>query len=141
MQFTNSAPKAYLRLDNGKTFQGFSFGASGTATGELVFVTAMTGYQEIITSPEYAGKIVVQTFPLIGNYGISTLGNKTDKTHISGYIVREWCDMPSNYTSEGDIDEFLKKHGIVGLCDIDTRSLTRLIRKCGTLRGTVETGS
>ena len=129
--------KAYLILADGTVFEGKSFGAEGTVIGETVFTTAMVGYQETLTDPSYCGQIVAQTFPLIGNYGVNDEDYESDGSVVSGYIVREYCDAPSNFRSEGDIDGFLKKYGIIGLYDIDTRRLTRIIRESGVLNGMI----
>ena len=101
--------KAYLILENGTIFEGKSFGASGEAVGEIVFTTSMTGYVETLTDPSYYGQIVVQTFPLIGNYGIMKEDFQSDRPHVKAYIVREWCQEPSNFRCEGDLDTFLKE--------------------------------
>ena len=117
-------------------FTGKSFGCEGEVVGEIVFTTAMTGYEETLTDPSYCGQIVTQTFPLIGNYGV----NDESKTSVvSGYIVREYCEVPSNFRCEGDIDGFLKKHNIIGLFGIDTRRLTRIIRETGVMNGMITT--
>lgn len=131
--------KAYLVLENGKVLEGESFGAEGTAFGEIVFTTAMTGYQETLTDPSYYGQIVTQTFPLIGNYGVNSEDDESDGSAVSGYVVREWCPEPSNFRCEGDIDGFLKKHKVVGIHSIDTRCLTRIIREAGVMNGAVTT--
>ena len=112
----------YLVLEDGRVFEGRSFGAEGEVTGEIVFTTGMTGYLETLTDPSYYGQIVVQTFPLIGNYGVIPADFESAGPHVSAYIVREWCQVPSNFRSEGDLDAFLKKAGIVGLYGIDTRA-------------------
>lgn len=125
--------KAYLVLANGQVFEGKSFGASGCITGEAVFTTGMTGYLETLTDPSYFGQIVTQTFPLIGNYGVIPDDFESDKSHIRGYIVREWCNVPSNFRNQGNIDDFLKKNNIIGLYGIDTRRLTKIIRESGVM--------
>ncbi len=130
---------AYLMLANGQVFQGRGFGATGTVIGEVVFTTSMTGYQETLTDPSYFGQIVTQTFPLIGNYGVNSKDFESAKSYVSGYIVREWCNTPSNFRMEGRIDHFLKEHNIIGLCDIDTRQLTRTIRSAGVMNGVITT--
>jgi carbamoyl-phosphate synthase small subunit len=130
---------AWLILENGNVFKGRSFGAKGTVAGETVFTTGMTAYQETLTDPSYAGQIITQTFPLIGNYGVNDEDYESiDKTPAAkGYIVREYCEVPSNFRSAGTIDGFLKKHGVIGLCDIDTRALTRIIRETGVMNGII----
>ena len=127
----------YLVLENGKVFKGYAIGAEGEAIGETVFQTSVLGYNETITDTKYCGQIVVQTFPLIGNYGIipEELGSK--KCTIAGYIVKSICDAPSNFREEGKLNDYLKENGIVGLCGIDTRELTRIIRDNGTMNGKI----
>ena len=129
--------KAYLILENGKIFEGRSFGAEGAVTGEVVFTTAMTGYLETLTDPSYYGQIVVQTFPLIGNYGVIPEDFESEAPALKGYIVREVCENPSNFRCQGDLDAYLKKMGIIGLCGIDTRALTRIIREHGVMNGRI----
>ncbi len=133
------AKTAYLILSDGTVFKGKSFGKEGTVIGETVFTTAMTGYQETLTDPSYCGQIVTQTFPLIGNYGVNGYDDESDESVVSGYVVREKCDLPSNFRCEGTIEEFLKKHDIVGIYDIDTRQLTRILRETGVMNGMVTT--
>lgn len=124
---------AYLILENGKVFEGSAFGAEKETTGELVFTTAMTGYLETLTDPSYFGQVVIQTFPLIGNYGVIPADFESDSPSLKGYIVREWCQAPSNFRCEGDLDTFLKNAGIPGIYGIDTRALTRIVREYGVL--------
>ena len=130
--------KAWLLLQDGTLLAGRNFGASGTVMGEVVFSTAMTGYQEALTDPNYYGQIMIQTFPMMGNYGVNS-EDFTGKTFMKGCIVREWCDTPSNFRMEGDINTFLKEQNIVGLCDLDTRSLTVRLRQKGTMNGMITT--
>lgn len=125
--------KKYLVLANGKIFEGESFGFDGTATGEIVFNTAAVGYTETLTDPAYYGQIVVQTFPLAGNYGITVEDFESEKPRLFGYIVREFCNEPSNFRAEITLDKFLKDNEIVGLCGIDTRELTEIIRDNGVM--------
>jgi len=125
--------KAYLILENGIVFEGESFGAEKETMGELVFTTAMTGYLETLTDPSYFGQVVLQTFPLIGNYGVIPADFETDTPVLKGYIVREWCQAPSNFRCEGQLDAFLKEKGVPGICGIDTRALTRIVREYGVL--------
>ncbi len=125
--------KAYLILENGTVFEGESFGAEKETMGELVFTTAMTGYLETLTDPSYYGQVVIQTFPLIGNYGVIPADFESDSPALRGYIVREWCQAPSNFRSEGQLDAFLKAKGVPGVCGIDTRALTRIVREYGVL--------
>ncbi|MDE5584326.1 MAG: carbamoyl phosphate synthase small subunit [Ruminococcus sp.] len=139
MSFLNQSAKAYLMLADGQIFEGKSLGKEGTAVGEVVFTTGLTGYQETLTDPSYYGQIVTQTFPLIGNYGVNHEDNESAKSYVSGYIVREACDMPSNFRSEGNIRDFLTEHNIIGICNIDTRRLTRTIRETGVMNGVITT--
>lgn len=124
---------AYLILENGTVFEGKSFGAEKETTGELVFTTAMTGYLETLTDPSYFGQVVIQTFPLIGNYGVIPVDFESDSPSLKGYIVREWCQVPSNFRCEGDLDTFLKESNIPGIYGIDTRALTRIVREYGVM--------
>ena len=124
---------AYLVLENGTVFEGESFGAEKETTGELVFTTAMTGYLETLTDPSYFGQVVLQTFPLIGNYGVIRSDFETPTPALNGYIVREWCQAPSNFRCEGDLDTFLKEKNVTGICGIDTRALTRIVREYGVM--------
>ena len=123
---------AYLVLSNGMRFAGERIGAQGDAVGELVFTTGMCGYLETLTDPSYAGQIVLQTFPQIGNYGVIE-EDFEGKPALRGYIVRELCDEPSNFRSQYALDEFLKAHAIPGLCGVDTRELTRILREEGSM--------
>ncbi len=124
---------AYLILENGTVFEGKAFGAEKETTGELVFTTAMTGYLETLTDPSYFGQVVIQTFPLIGNYGVIPSDFESKSPALKGYIVREWCQAPSNFRCEGDLDTFLKESEIPGIYGIDTRALTRIVREYGVL--------
>ncbi len=139
MSLFNIGDKAYVMLADGTVFEGYSFGAKGTSIGEIVFATGMTGYEETLSDPSYFGQIVTQTFPLIGNYGVNDYDYESDTSVVSGYIVREWCNTPSNFRSEGDVDGFLKKHNIIGIHSIDTRCLTRIIREHGVMNGVITT--
>ena len=130
---------ARLILADGTVFEGASFGCTGTVVGEVVFTTGVVGYQETLTDPSYFGQIVTQTFPLIGNYGVNGEDNESDRCHFKGYIVREWCEEPSNFRMTGDIDAFLKENGVVGIWDIDTRALTRKLREHGVMNGMITT--
>ena len=122
--------KRYLVLGNGRVFEGRAIGYDGTGFGELVFTTGMTGYLETLTDPSYAGQIVVQTFPLIGNYGVIEEDFEGESA-VSGYVVRELCAHPSNFRSTGSLDDYLKKKKICGICGVDTRELTRILREEG----------
>lgn len=125
----------FLLLENGTVFKGKAFGADNCSIGEVVFTTGMTGYMETLTDPSYYGQIVVQTFPLIGNYGIIPEDSESDGVFIKGYIVRDWCQEPSNFRSQGDLDTFLKSRGIPGIFGIDTRELTKTVRESGVMNG------
>ena len=129
--------KGYLVLQNGAVFEGKRFGSAACATGELVFTTAMTGYLETLTDPSYYGQIVLQTFPLIGNVGVIPADFESEAPALRGYIVRDWCQVPSNFRCAGELDTFLKTHGIPGLYGIDTRALTRLVRESGVMNAVI----
>lgn len=129
--------KAYLILENGIVFEGRSFGYEKEVIGEVVFTTAMTGYIETLTDPSYFGQIVTQTFPLIGNYGIISSDFESKKPYLSAYIVRQVCEKPSNFRCEGDLDSYLKENKIPGLCEIDTRRLTKIVREYGVMNGKI----
>lgn len=131
--------KAYLVLSDGSVFEGESFGAQADATGELVFTTGMNGYIETLTDPSYYGQIVVQTFPLIGNYGVIEEDFEGD-CRVRGYVVREWCASPSNFRCQYDVDRFLRERGVPGICGIDTRALTRILRENGTVNARICAG-
>ena len=137
MQILENSKKAYLLLADGTVFEGLSVGAQGTTIGEVVFTTGMTGYQETLTDPSYYGQIVTQTFPLIGNYGVNHFDGESNKCYLKGYIIREWCEVPSNFRMEGTIAEFLKENNVIGIYDIDTRALTRKIREYGVMNGMI----
>lgn len=128
---------AYLILENGTVFEGKSFGAAFDVTGELVFTTAMTGYLATLTDPSYYGQIVVQTFPLIGNYGVIPAEFESQTPRLKAYIVRDWCQEPSNFRCEGNLDTFLKEKNIPGLYGIDTRALTRIVREYGVMNARI----
>lgn len=125
----------YLLLENGVSFKGKAFGAEDDVTGEVVFTTGMTGYLETLTDPSYYGQIVVQTFPLIGNYGVIPEDFESRKSFVKAYIVRDWCREPSNFRNQGVIDDFLKEQGVPGLYGIDTRALTKIVREHGVMNG------
>ncbi len=126
---------AKLVLEDGTVFPGESFGAEGEVGGEVVFNTAMTGYQEILTDPSYRGQIVTMTYPEIGNYGVNTEDLEHQSPSLSGFIVREDSRIYSNYRAEGSLDAYLKRHNVVGIAGIDTRALVRRIRTEGAMRG------
>ncbi|MCL2194615.1 MAG: carbamoyl phosphate synthase small subunit [Oscillospiraceae bacterium] len=131
--------KVYLILENGAVFEGESFGAAGDVTGEVVFTTGMTGYLETLTDQSYHGQIVVQTFPLIGNYGIIPPDFESNCIAVNAYITKYPCQTPSNFRNEGSLGAFLQQHGIVGLCGIDTRALAKTIRTQGVMNGKITT--
>ncbi len=133
--------RAVLVLANGMVFEGTGFGAEGVIVGETVFTTGMNGYIETLTDPSYYGQIVTQTFPLIGNYGDIKKDYESSKCNLKGYIVREWCDEPSNFRCGGDLDSYLKAENIIGLYDIDTRKLTKILREAGVMNGMLISGS
>lgn len=133
--------KACLVLANGLVFEGRSFGAEGIIIGETVFTTGMNGYLETLTDPSYYGQIVTQTFPLIGNYGDIKKDYESSKCNLRGYIVRQWCEEPSNFRCDGDLDSYLKSQNIIGLYDIDTRRLTKILREVGVMNGMLISGN
>ncbi len=129
--------KVYLTLQNGAVFEGRAFGADGEITGELVFSTGMVGYIETLTDPSNYGQIVVQTFPLIGNYGMMKSDVESDRAWVSAYVVREICDEPSNFRAEGTLEEYLKEQGVIGIYGVDTRQITKILREEGTMNARV----
>ena len=128
--------KGYLVLQDGQVFEGLRFGGDTGAIGELVFTTGMCGYVETLTDPSYAGQIVLQTYPLIGNYGIIQ-EDFEGACCIKGYVVRECCKVPSNFRTDCGLDAFLKERHIPGLCGVDTRELTRIIREYGVMNAAI----
>ncbi len=128
---------AKLILENGMVFEGNAFGYLKDSVGEVVFTTGMTGYQEVLTDPSYYGQIVTMTYPLIGNYGINLEDVESDSPKVKGFIVREKCNLPSNFRCELDLEDYLKQNKIVGLEGIDTRALTKILRNNGTMRGII----
>ena len=131
--------KAILALEDGTIFEGESLGAAGRASGEVVFNTGMTGYQEILTDPSYSGQIVALTYPLIGNYGINADDFESRRVQVEGFIVRECEAVPSNWRSAQSLDAFLKERGIVAIQGVDTRALTRALREKGVMMGAIST--
>jgi carbamoyl-phosphate synthase small subunit len=129
--------KAYLLLENGMVFEGMGFGAAGTRTGEAVFTTGMTGCAESLTDPSYHGQIIIFTFPMIGNYGIAHADMESASIHARGVVVRELCEIPSNFRSDESVDSFLKAHNVPGISGIDTRFLTQLIRDQGVMNAVI----
>jgi carbamoyl-phosphate synthase small subunit len=130
---------AKLALENGTVFSGESFGTPAEITGEVVFNTSMTGYQEILTDPSYAGQIVTMTYPLIGNYGINPQDLESTKPQVAGFVVKEYFDFYSNFRATGSLGGWLAEHNIVGMQGIDTRMLTKMIRTVGAMRGIIST--
>ena len=131
--------KAFLILEDGHVFTGRSIGSTREAVSEIVFNTSMTGYLEVLTDPSYAGQAVVMTYPLIGNYGICYEDMESERPWVDGFIVRELSRMPSNFRSEDTIQNFLEKNDIPGICGIDTRALTKILRESGTMNGMITT--
>lgn len=132
-------PKARLALEDGAIYEGFAIGGTGEISGEVVFNTSMTGYQEILTDPSYRGEIVVMTYPLIGNYGVNGQDVESKRPHARGFVVHELCQSPSNWRSLGALGAFLAQHGIIGVSGVDTRALTRRLRERGTMKGIITT--
>ncbi len=132
---------AILALENGTWFQGVSVGAAGETTGEVVFNTSMTGYQEILTDPSYAGQIVTMTAPQIGNYGVAGADSESEKPQVAGFVMRDASPVSSNWRATGTLRDYLIRHNIVAIGDIDTRALTKALRSAGVMRGVIATGS
>lgn len=128
-----------IYLEDGTVLKGRGFGFKGTAVGELVFNTAMTGYQEILTDPSYKGQIINMTYPLIGNYGISEIDNESEKIHAFGLVVKDLCDTPSNSNSVMTIDKWLRDMEVPGVYGVDTRQITKKIRSKGTVKCVIST--
>ena len=129
--------RAWLVLRDGRTFRGRPLGAIGEAEGEVIFNTAMSGYQEILTDPSYRGQIVAMTYPMIGNYGINSEDIESRRPWANGFIVKEASSIASNFRSDTGLAEYLRRHGIVGIQDIDTRALTRHLRDHGAQDGII----
>src|SRR5207248_9812998 len=129
--------RALLALADGTYFEGESFGAPGEAMGEVVFNTSMMGYQEILTDPSYKGQIVTMTYPLIGNYGVNDEDVESRKPWVNGFIVKECSPVASNFRAGVSLDDYLRRHGIVGIQGIDTRALTRHLRDHGAQDGVI----
>src|SRR6201988_3748845 len=132
---------ATLALEDGTWYRGVSAGASGETSGEVVFNTSMTGYQEVLTDPSYAGQIVTMTAPLIGNYGTASGDAESQAPRVAGFIVREASPVASNWRSDASLRDYLICHTIVAIADIDTRALTRVLRSAGVMRGVIATGT
>lgn len=128
---------AYLLLEDGRRFDGVQLGSSDVTFGEVVFNTSMSGYQEVLTDPSYTGQLVTMTYPLIGNYGVNDEDRESPVPQVSGFIVREASRVHSNWRSNGDLDGYLKEHGITAIAELDTRALTRHIRSQGAMRGAI----
>ncbi len=131
--------KAILALADGKVFEGSGFGAEGEATGEVVFNTSMTGYQEILTDPSYEGQLVAMTYPEIGNVGVNLEDVESRRPFVNGFIVKNYTALPSNWRAAQPLHEYMKQHGIVGIQGIDTRSLVRYLRDHGSQEGIIST--
>jgi len=136
MTLSKRAP-ALLLLEDGRRFDGFTYGAVGTTLGEVVFNTSMTGYQEILTDPSYSGQLVAMTYPLIGNYGVNTEDVESARPQVSGFVIREAARRTSSWRATGDLEAYLIEHGIVGITELDTRALTRHIRAQGAMRAAI----
>jgi carbamoyl-phosphate synthase small subunit len=132
--------KAILALENGIWYEGESAGAPGETQGEVVFNTSMTGYQEVLTDPSYAGQIVTMTCPEIGNYGVADEDGESRGPKVAGFVMREESPIASNWRADGTLRDFLVRSGIVAISDIDTRALTRVLRSAGVMRGVIATG-
>ena len=131
--------RAILALEDGRHFEGVSFGATGTATGEACFNTSMTGYQEVLTDPSYRGQIVAMTAPQMGNYGINSLDDESSQPHVRGFVIEELSPVVSNWRAETDLDSYLKQWKIPGIQGIDTRALTKHLRTRGAMRSVITT--
>ncbi|HEX9105654.1 MAG TPA: carbamoyl-phosphate synthase domain-containing protein, partial [Longimicrobiales bacterium] len=131
----------YLLLEDGRRFSGELMGAGGVALGEVVFNTSMTGYQEVLTDPSYAGQLVTMTYPLIGNYGVNRVDEESRKPQVAGFIVRELPPLYSNWRAETSLQQYLERAGITGLTEVDTRALTRHIRSAGAMRAGIAPAS
>ncbi len=128
--------KAYLILETGEIFEGQGFGAISESIGELVFNTSVVGYVESLTDPNYFGQTLMFTFPQLGNYGIVPVDNET-KCYVKGVVAHEWCQEPSNFRCQGNVDEFLKEQGVCGICGVDTRRLTQIVRDHGVMNAII----
>ncbi len=135
MPNTTTRKPAYLLLEDGRKFDGIQFGAEGVAVGEVVFNTAMTGYQEILTDPSYTGQLIVMTYPLIGNYGVNDEDEESDMPRASAFVMRDAARMHSSWRANSSLEGYMIRHGIPGITEVDTRALTRHIRSHGAMRG------
>lgn len=136
---SSAVQPALLVLADGTTYRGFSFGATGTTIGEVVFNTGMTGYQEVMTDPSYRGQIVTFTYPELGNTGVNPEDEESDAPHVRGVIARNICERPSNWRSTSTLSDYLKQHRLLGIYGIDTRALTRKLRSAGAMNGAIST--
>ena len=134
---TDVRGKVYLVLEDGSVFRGTRLGAEGETTGEVVFNTSMTGYQEMLTDPSYGGQILVPTYPMIGNYGTSEADVESTRIQVNGFVVRDDCEEPSHPLSEGTIHDYLVDNGIPGISGVDTRAITRKLRSAGVMMGII----
>lgn len=134
-----SERRAMLALEDGTVYEGIAFGADGERCGEVVFNTSMAGYQEILTDPSYRGQIVTMTYPLIGNYGVNPVDVESTRPWAEGFVVREYCEYPSNWRATKTLAEYLTEHGLVGIEGIDTRALTKHLRTYGAKKGIIST--
>ena len=139
MMSLDSAQPALLVLSDGTTYSGFSFGATGTTLGEVVFNTGMTGYQEVLTDPSYRGQMVTFTYPELGNTGVNPTDEESTQPHVRGVIARNICTRPSNWRSTQSLQDYLQQHQVIGIYGIDTRSLTRKLRSSGAMNGAIST--
>src|SRR5436853_3270596 len=131
--------RALIALEDGRFFEGRSFGGTGTRIGEICFNTSMTGYQEVLTDPSYRGQIVAMTYPLIGNYGTNSLDQESGSPHVRGFVIGELSEAPSSWRSEMSLDEYLRQSEIPGVEGIDTRALTRHLRTRGAMKACLTT--
>src|SRR5918995_322246 len=131
---------ATLALEDGTWYRGVAAGAQGETAGEVVFNTSMTGYQEVLTDPSYAGQIVTMTAPQIGNYGVASGDAESQSPRVAGFVMREASPLASNWRADGTLRDYLTRHHIVAIADIDTRALTRVLRNAGVMRGVIATG-
>src|SRR6266404_7644659 len=134
-----NSKSAILALEDGRVWRGRSWGATGESTGEMVFNTSMTGYQEVLTDPSYAGQVVCMTYPLIGNYGVNSEDAESTRPWVEGFVAREFSRMASNWRAEETLEDYLKRWHIVAIDHIDTRALVRHIRDKGAMRACLST--
>ena len=127
----STAKPAVLALQDGSIFRGLAFGADATIAGECVFNTSMTGYQEALTDPSYAGQMLVMTYPIQGNYGVNARDDESRRLQVSAFVVREYCEAPSHQLMTGTLDTYLRERGVPGIAGVDTRALTRRLRVAG----------